>query len=95
MKNFILCVLLVVLLLGVFIAPIVMLSDLDENLHIRFDKVQVIEAYDGVYAVIDGSGEVWEFESNSTYFVNEVLTVKFDTMGTESIYDDAIIAIKH
>ncbi len=95
MKNFILCVLLVVLLLGVFIAPIVMLSDLDENLHIRFDKVQVIEAYDGVYAVIDGSGEVWEFESNSTYFVNEVLTVKFDTMGTESIYDDAIIAVKH
>ena len=95
MKNFILCVLLVVLLLGVFIAPIVMLSDLDENLHIRFDKVQVIEACDGVYAVIDGSGEVWEFESNSTYFVNEVLTVKFDTMGTESIYDDAIIAVKH
>jgi hypothetical protein len=94
MKNFILCILLVVLLLGVFIAPFIMLSDLDENLHIRFEKVQVIEAYDGVYAVVDGSGEVWEFESNSTYFVNEVLTVKFDTKGTESIYDDAIIAIK-
>ena len=43
MKNFILCILLVVLLLGVFIAPIIMLSNLDENLHIRFEKVQVIE----------------------------------------------------
>ena len=94
MKNFILCVLLVVLLLGVFIAPFIMLSDLDENLHIRFEKVQVIEACDDVYAVVDGSGEVWEFESDCTYFVNEVLTVKFDTKGTESIYDDAIIAIK-
>jgi hypothetical protein len=94
MKDFILYVLIAVLLLGVFITPIIMLSDPVENLHIRFDKVQVIEAYDGVYAVVDGSGEVWEFESNSTYFVNEVLTVKFDTKGTESIYDDAIIAIK-
>ena len=94
MKNFILCALLVVLLLGVFIAPFIMLSDLDENLHIRFEKVQVIEACDGVYAVIDGSGEVWEFESNKTYFVGEVFTVKFDTLGTESIYDDEIIAIK-
>ena len=80
MKNFILCVLLVVLLLGVFIAPIIMLSDLDENLHIRFEKVQVIEACDGAYAVVDGSGEVF--------------TVKFDTLGTENIYDDEIVAIK-
>lgn len=94
MKNFILCVLLAVLLLGVFIAPIAMFSDLDENLHIRFEKVQVIEACDGVYAVVDGAGEVWEFESNKTYFVGEVFTVKFDTLGTEDIYDDEIIAIK-
>ena len=94
MKNFILCILFVVLLLGVFIAPIIMLSDLDENLHIRFEKVQVIEAYDGVYAVIDGTGDVWEFESDKTYFVGEVFTVKFDTLGTEDIYDDEIIAIK-
>ena len=66
MKNFILCILLVVLLLGVFIAPIIMLSALDENLHIRFEKVQVVEACNGVYAVVDGSGEVWEFESDKT-----------------------------
>ena len=94
MKDFILRVLLVVLLLGVFIAPFIMLSDLDENLHIRFEKVQVIEAYDGVYAVVDGTGDVWEFESDKTYFVGEVFTVKFDTLGTEDIYDDEIIAIK-
>ena len=94
MKNFILCILLVVLLLGVFIAPIIMLSDLDENLHIRFEKVQVIEACDGVYAVVDGSGEVWEFESDKTYFVGEGVTVKCDTRGTENIYDDESVAIK-
>ncbi len=94
MKEIILYIVIAVLLFGMLIAPIVMLSDLDSNLHVRFEKVQVIEVNGDVFAVVDGSGEVWEFESGNTYFVGEVLTVKFDTFGTDTIYDDAIIAIK-
>lgn len=94
MKDFILYIVIAALLIGLLVVPIVMLSDLDSNLHVRFEKVQVIEVNGDVYAVVDGSGEVWEFESGNTYFVGEVLTVKFDTLGTENIYDDAIVAIK-
>lgn len=94
MKDFILYIVIVALLIGLLVVPIVMLSDLDSNLHVRFEKVQVIEVNGNVCAVVDGSGEVWEFESDNTYFIGEVLTVKFDTLGTEDIYDDAIVAIK-
>jgi hypothetical protein len=65
-----------------------------ESTHTYTAKVQVIESNDNVYTVVDANGDVWEFESNNHYFINEVLTVRFDTMNTDTIYDDEIISIK-
>jgi hypothetical protein len=94
MKNWFLYIVIVALCVGMIIIPIVTFSDIATHPHARIEKVQVVEINGDVIAVVDGSGEVWEFESDGTYFVNEVLMVKFDPMGTESIYDDAIIAVK-
>lgn len=66
-----------------------------EALHIRKEKVQVIEANNGEYVVVDSQGEAWAFASDRTYFEGEILTVKFDTLGTDSIFDDKIIAVKN
>jgi hypothetical protein len=65
-----------------------------ESTHTYTAKVQVIESNDNVYTVVDANGDVWEFESDNHYFINEVLTVRFDTMNTDTIYDDEIISIK-
>jgi hypothetical protein len=67
---------------------------LEDSTRVYTAKVQVIESNDNVYAVVDANGDVWEFESDNHYFINEVLTVRFDAMDTDTIYDDEIISIK-
>lgn len=93
-KTIISTILITALLSTLIIVPILACANFTDTFHIRKERVQVIEANNGEYAVVDGEGEVWEFTSDRTYFEGEVLTVKFDTLGTESIYDDVIIAIK-
>jgi hypothetical protein len=84
-------ILVFVLLFGAFLLPLLTLEDSTST---YTAKVQVIESNDNVYAVVDANGDVWEFESDNQYFINEVLTVRFDTMDTDTIYDDEIISIK-
>jgi len=84
-------ILIFVLLFGAFMLPLLTLGD---STCIYEAKVQVIESNGNVYAVVDANGDVWEFESDNHYFINEVLTVRFDTMDTDTIYDDEIISIK-
>ena len=91
MKQTMILILIFVLLFGAFLLPLLTLGD---STCVYTAKVQVIESNDGVYAVIDANGNVWEFESDNHYFINEVLTVRFDTMNTNTIYDDEIISIK-
>lgn len=92
MKQTIILILIFALLFGtLFLLPLLMFKD---STHTYTAKVQIIESNDGVYAVIDANGDVWEFESDNHYFINEVLTVRFDTMNTDTIYDDEIISIK-
>ena len=91
MKQAMILILIFVLIYGAFLLPLLTLGD---STRIYTTKVQVIESNDGVYAVVDANGDVWEFESNNHYFINEVLTVRFDTMDTDTIYDDEIISIK-
>lgn len=93
-KTIICAILIATLLSALLIVPILACANFEDSFHVRKEKVQVIEANDGEYAVIDGQGDVWEFTSDRTYFEGEILVVKFDTLGTESIYDDVIIAIK-
>lgn len=91
MKQAMILILIFVLIYGAFLLPLLTLGD---STRIYTTKVQVIESNDGVYAVVDANGDVWEFESGNHYFINEVLTVRFDTMNTDTIYDDEIISIK-
>lgn len=91
MKQAMILILIFVLIYGAFLLPLLTLGD---STRIYTTKVQVIESNDGVYAVVDANGDVWEFESDNHYFVNEVLTVRFDTMNTDTIYDDEIISVK-
>lgn len=91
MKQAMILILIFALIYGAFLLPLLTLGD---STRIYTAKVQVIESNDNVYAVVDANGDVWEFESNNHYFINEVLKVRFDTMGTNTIYDDEIIAIK-
>lgn len=86
MKQTMILILIFVLIYGAVLLPLLTRT--------YTAKVQVIESNDGVYAVVDANGDVWEFESNNHYFINEVLTVRFDTMDTDTIYDDEIISIK-
>ena len=91
MKQTMILILVFVLLFGAFLLPLLTLGD---STRIYEAKVQVIESNDNEYAVVDANGDVWEFESDNHYFINEVLTVRFDTMNTDTIYDDEIISIK-
>ena len=91
MKQTMILILIFVLIYGAFLLPLLTLGD---SIRIYEAKVQVIESNDNVYAVVDANGDVWEFESDNHYFINEVLTVRFDTMNTDTIYDDEIISIK-
>lgn len=91
MKQAMILILIFALIYGAFLLPLLTLGD---STRIYTAKVQVIESNDNVYAVVDANGDVWEFESDNHYFINEVLKVRFDTMGTDTIYDDEIIAIK-
>ena len=95
MKDTIKTIIITVLLSISIIIPICMSINFTNAFHVREEKVQVIEANNGEYAVVDEDGEVWEFTSDHTYFKDEVLTIKFDTLGTEIIYDDEIIAVKN
>ncbi len=92
--NAILYGLIAIMVTCLVVAPFFMFSNIENNLHVRVERMQVIEVHDGVYAVIDSNGEVWEFSSDRTYFVDEVVTVRFNTLGTESIYDDEIISVR-
>lgn len=98
MKNMIKTIICAICLAAVFVAivggVIYIGANTQETLHIRKDKVQVIEANGGEYVVVDGQGEAWEFTSDCTYFEGEILTAKFDTLGTDSIFDDKIITVK-
>lgn len=91
MKQAMILILIFALIYGAFLLPLLTLGD---STRIYTAKVQIIESNDNVYAVVDANGDVWEFESDNHYFINEVLKVRFDTMGTDTIYDDEIIAIK-
>ena len=91
MKQAMILILIFAILFSAFMLPLLVL---EESTHIYTAKVQVIESNDNVYAVVDANGDVWEFKSNNHYFINEVLTVRFDTMNTDTIYDDEIISIK-
>lgn len=93
--NIILPILIAVLLISWFSVFIWGCANWGEFTQTRNERMQVIEANNGNYAVVDSEGEVWEFTSDRIYFVGEVLKVKLNTLGTESIFDDEIIAVKN
>lgn len=90
MKEHILSVVAIFLCFALLVGVIFAFANIEDTFHLRAEKVQVIVAEGGNYAVIDGDGEIWQFTSHRTFFVGEVITIYFDTLGTESMYDDEI-----
>jgi hypothetical protein len=90
MKEHIFSVIAILLCFAFLVGVIFAFANIEDTFHLRAEKVQVIVAEGSNYAVIDGDGEIWQFTSRRTFFVGEVITVYFDTLGTESIYDDQI-----
>jgi hypothetical protein len=58
-------------------------------------KATVIEINDEVVAFEDASGDVWvwELEKNESFEVGQIVTIVFDDLGNDDIYDDEIIKV--
>lgn len=58
-------------------------------------KATVIEANDEAIALEDTSGEVWvwELEEGETFEVGQIVTIVFDDLGNDDLYDDEIIKV--
>lgn len=72
-------------------------SALQCNSRLRVTEAEVEAAHyiSNMVSFIDTDGEVWiaEVESASKYTVGSNCVLVYDTMGTEDIYDDEIVAI--
>ena len=58
-------------------------------------KATVIEVNDEAIALEDASGEVWvwELEEGENFEVGQIVTIVFDDLGNDDLYDDEIIKV--
>lgn len=80
------------LLFGACIGGFVALNELYEDIY--YAKAQVVEVNGQVITAMTADGNLWEFESERDYFVNETIKICFNTNNTESIYDDMIMGVR-
>lgn len=80
------------LLFGACALGFIAIEGLTEDIY--YAKAQVVEVNDHVYTAITADGNLWEFDSERDYFVNETIKICFNTNNTESIYDDIIMGVR-
>ena len=58
-------------------------------------KATVIEVHNEAIALEDASGEVWvwELEEGESFEVGQIVTVVFDDLGNDDLYDDEIVKV--
>ena len=58
-------------------------------------KATVIEANDEAIALEDAHGDVWvwELEKGGSFEVGQIVTIVFDDLGNDDIYDDEIVKV--
>lgn len=58
-------------------------------------KAAVIEVNNEAIALEDASGEVWvwELEEGESFEVGQIVTVVFDDLGNDDLYDDEIVKV--
>ena len=58
-------------------------------------KATVIEVNDEAVAFEDACGDVWvwELEKGESFEVGQIVTIVFDDLGNDDIYDDEIIKV--
>lgn len=83
-----------ILVLAFFFLSMLTLANLQKVAHVRTERLRIIEADENNYTAIGLDGNIWEFSDWKNFFVGEVVTAKFGTKGTESIFDDEIIRVK-
>lgn len=96
MKDYIITIicsmLIAVLLFGGCIGMFWMLNKAYENIYCA--KAQVVEVNGQVVTAMTADGNLWEFESERDYFVNETIKICFNTNNTDTIYDDIIMGVQ-
>lgn len=80
------------LLFGACFGGFIALNELFEDVY--YAKAQVMEVNGQVVTAMTADGNLWEFDSERDYFVNETIKICFNTNNTESIYDDMIMGVR-
>lgn len=77
---------------GACVCGFLVIEGLFEDIY--YAKAQVMEVNGQVVTVMTADGNLWDFESERDYFVNETIKICFNTNGTETIYDDIIMGVR-
>lgn len=60
-----------------------------------YGKVTEIDENTWVMVIRTNDGNEWECQIDDEWWVNDVVRVLFDDMGTDSIYDDEIVNVHY
>lgn len=90
-KNVIAELLIACLVLTYVIGCVTFVANYKAHTEIKYCKV--VEIDNGVLVIETTDGNLWEYETKHDYFVGEIIRVRFDNQGTETLYDDEIINI--
>lgn len=91
MKNTLSALIIVCLLASVLFGSMAFAMTYEPHTEVRYCKV--VEIDNDIIVLETTDGNLWEYETNNDFWLDEIVKVRFDNMGTESIYDDEIINI--
>ena len=55
--------------------------------------IVIADRADNYWEVVDNKGEAWAFTDGEDLDEGDLVRVKFDTLNTDSIYDDEIVSV--
>lgn len=71
----------------------VIVAHAETKLYIKIGIIFQIDEEENLITFIDLSDNLWAFEENQKWNIGDIIIVVFDSMETESIFDDRIISI--
>lgn len=90
--NILLTLLIACLLVSILFGTMRLAIIYQPHTEVRYCKV--VEIDNGIIVLETTDGNLWEYETGRDFWIDEIVRVRFDNMGTESIYDDEIISIR-
>lgn len=63
--------------------------------HTEVKYCKVVKVDNGVITLETADGNLWDYETDrDDFWIDEIVKVRFDNMGTDDIYDDEIISVR-